>query len=98
VTIDKLLQARKQSSGITVSDEGMQTDRRDEQHKNANFPRANASRRLSKVMATRFAHSWKQYFAITRTDEGMQIDPSDEQQQNAFSSMVDNLEPGSNVT
>jgi hypothetical protein len=73
--------------------EGMQTDRSDEQCRNADSSRAESRQPGSNIKVESFLQNAKQDFEMTSIDEGIQIDSSDIQAKNANSPRVEILQP-----
>jgi hypothetical protein len=70
----------------------MQSDRSDEQRRNADTPIVVSFDPDSNVTVRSFAHPEKHFRASTRTDAGMTIDGSDKQPENAYWPTVESRE------
>jgi hypothetical protein len=82
---------------MASTDEGIRTDRSDEQFENADFPRFEVLHPAVKVTAVRFTQSLKQVSEMFSIDERIQIDRSDEHWANADSSIMEVFPPNSNA-
>jgi hypothetical protein len=98
VTVASDWQPRKQSKGISGTEEGMQIDARDEHSQNAEGSIQESSEPDSSVTVVREWQSLKQLSQILATEEGMQIDESDEHSQNAISPIHETTDWDSKVT
>jgi hypothetical protein len=74
VTIERVAHLLKQKSESVTTDEGIQTDRRDEQSENAELPKLESLQPDSNAKSERFVQYMKQIGEIALTDEGRQID------------------------
>jgi hypothetical protein len=72
--LESALQPLKQKAQIVATDEGMQTERSDEQHTKADLPRLGIRQPGSKAKVERLPQCAKHRSEIVSTDEGMRID------------------------
>jgi hypothetical protein len=96
VTDERLLQREKHSEQMTVTDDGMQTDKREEQLENAESSIRDSFEPGSKTTVASFGQDEKHRKAMTSTDDGIQTNANN-WRENRFASRREMTEPDSKL-